>query len=86
MNREEFIEMGFKPLNHFTVADNLIYDLGRNRQLSAGSVSTPNEVIFICEIDENNPMEITDLLCIHNYDYDGLMTPEKLTKLLEVLS
>lgn len=85
MKREDYIKFGFKPMPHFTVADSLIYDLGRGRQLSAGCVGTPNEMIWLCQIDDNDKRKITDLICLHNWDYDKEMTEEKLTKLISAL-
>lgn len=85
MNRDIFIKHGFKPIPHFTVADNLIYDLGRNRHLSVGCVGTPNEMIFLCQRDFKNPKKTTDLVCVHNWDHNGEITEEKLLLLINVL-
>lgn len=86
MTKDEYIKIGFKSLPHFTVANNLIYDLGRNQQLSAGCVGTPNEMIFLCQKNSKNPIETTDLICIHNWDYDGEMTKDKLINLIKILT
>jgi hypothetical protein len=86
MIRQELIDLGFKELPHFSIMNSLIYDLGRNRQLSIGSIGTPNEMMFICELDENTSTKITDLVCIHNYDYDGYMTMNRLKHLLTGLN
>ncbi len=83
LTKERVLELGFKELPHFTIQDSLIYDLGRNRELSIGCIGTPNEVMFICELDGDN---ITDLVCVHNYDFDGYLTEEKLSLLLTFLS
>ena len=69
INRDNLIEIGFKGLPHFTITDSLIYDLGRNRFLSIGSVATPNEMVFIYEVDSEDSRKITDLVCIKNYEY-----------------
>lgn len=34
-------------LPHSTITASLTYDLGRNRQLSFGSIQTPNEMLYI---------------------------------------
>jgi hypothetical protein len=86
MKREDVIKLGFKPLPHFTIMDSLIYDLGRRRQLSIGCVGTPNETMFISEIDNENPRKITDSICLHNYDYDGYLTEDKIKNLITVLN
>ena len=45
--KEKLIDIGFQELPHFTIVNNLIYDLGRNRHLSFGAIGTPNEMLFI---------------------------------------
>ena len=82
MTRDDLINIGFKELPHFTIGNNLIYDLGRNRQLSITCLGEFNEMVFICGIDEINEKKITDLVCIHNYDYDGFLTIEKIKSLI----
>ena len=77
--------MGFKELPHFTVAGSMTYGLGRNRHLSVGDAGTPNEIIFICKKNDKNSKEITDLICLHNYDYDGYMTERKLKLIIKSL-
>jgi len=66
--RNKLIEIGFKSINHFTIMNSLTYDLGRGRLLSFGSIDTPNEMLFLEQVENN---EITDLICLRNYDYDG---------------
>jgi hypothetical protein len=66
--RDKLIEIGFKSINHFTIMNSLTYDLGRGRFLSFGSIDTPNEMLFLEQVENN---EITDLICLRNYDYDG---------------
>jgi len=82
MTREEVLKLGFKEIGYPTVADILIYDLGRNRQLSFGCIDSPNEIIYICHINKDDSKRIDDLVCVHNYDYDGYITKEKLNKLI----
>lgn len=53
MTNADLIEIGFKELPHPTIMNSVIYDLGRNRQLSVGCAGTPNEMIFICERDKD---------------------------------
>lgn len=85
ITREKVAELGFKELPHMTITHSMIYDLGRRRHLSFGSIGTPNEMIFICETQLGNDKEITDIICLHNYDYDGYMTEEKLILLINAL-
>lgn len=86
MNKEDYIRLGFAPLPHYTVADALLYQLGRKRHLSAGCVGTPNEMIWICQMNDEDPKKCDDLVCLHNFDYDGLMTEDRLKMLIEALT
>lgn len=83
LNAEILTEIGFSPLPHFTVAGSLIYELGRNRQLSLGCVGTPNESLWICEVDAENSEKITDLVCLHSYDYDGYLSKDKIQAIID---
>lgn len=76
MTNEDLIAIGFRPMPNFTILNSVIFDLGRNRYLSAGCVGTCNEIVFISEQDDKG--EVSDCICIHNYDYDGFLTLEKI--------
>lgn len=80
------IQLGFKELQHPTISDTLIFDLGRRRHLSLSNVNTPNEMLMICEQDEENPKLNSDVIVLHNYDYDGYLTKEKLTSVISSLT
>ncbi len=85
MTRQDLLNIGFKELPHFTVIGTLIFDIGRNRRISIGSISTPNEMTYIYQVDPQAITEdkvITDLVCLHNYDYDGYLTLEKVKLLI----
>lgn len=84
--RSTLIELGFKELPHSTITASLTYDLGRKRQLSFGSIQTPNEMLYIYEIDENDPRKITDLVCLRNFDYDGYTSIEQIKALITFLT
>lgn len=87
MTNEEILKsIGFKTIPHYTVMNAVVYDLGRNRSLSAGSIGTPNEVLFICETDYDNPTKVTDLICLHNYDHDGFLTIEKVQAIINAIT
>jgi len=85
VSKEYCLKNGFGELPHFTVTNSLIYKLNRERYLSVSCVGTPNEMLFICEVDINNTDRITELVCLHNYDYDHYLTKKKLRLLLKVL-
>jgi hypothetical protein len=85
MTDEELFELGFVPLKHYTIGDIFIYQLSRRRQLSLSSRRTPNEMLFLCEIDGKNPDEITDLICLSNYDYNGYLTLDIIKILINII-
>ena len=76
---------GFKEMPHFTINNSLILDIGRNRSISIGCFEEPNEMVVIKEHDREDYKKVTDLVCLHNYDYDGYLTEEKLICLLKGL-
>lgn len=86
MTNKNLLDIGFKEISTYTVGGTVYYDLGRRRQLSASCVGTPNETLFICELDENDDTIITDLICIHNWDYDKELTIDKVKTLINLLA
>lgn len=86
MKREDLLSIGFKELPHKTVGGMVIYDLGRDRHLTAASVGTPNEMLFISETAWNNPKKVTDSICLWNFDYDGLLTIERVINIIKALT
>lgn len=82
MTKKDLISFGFKELPHFTIMHSLTYDVGRNRHISIGGLRTPNEIVFLCQVDPGNDKNITDLICLHNYDHDGYITWDKMNHLL----
>jgi len=83
MTNQDLVELGFKELPHFTIGDIVNYDLGRERMLSALSVGSPNEMLYIIQSTDSH---IEDAVCIHNYDYDGYLTVEKVTGLINLIT
>lgn len=81
LSNNDLLEIGFKSLSHFTVGQQSKYLLSRRRYLSAMCVGTPNETIWLGVKDKNS--EITDMVCVHNADYDGYITAEKLKELIK---
>ena len=86
MDIEYLMDIGFKIANKSIILNSLRYDLGRGRHLSIGNFATPNETMFITQSDLYNDKKITDLVCIHNYDYDGYLTESKLKLIMEYFS
>lgn len=85
MTNDDLIVIGFQKIPHFTIANSVIYPLGRHRHLSAGCVGTPNEMLWICETNDQDGTLVTDLICLHNYDYDGSLTIEKVQNIINAI-
>lgn len=85
MTNQDLISIGFKTIPHFTVMNNVVFDIGRDRHLNVGGVGTPNEVMFICQLDKKKKI-YSDVICVHNWDYDGSLTIEKVNDLINLLS
>lgn len=87
MTRDDFIKLGFKEYDHTTIGDTVTYDINDHRYISATSIGTPNEMIAISEYELSatapNQRNVTDIVILHNYDYDGYITHEKLMLLLK---
>ena len=83
---DDLLNIGFEKIKHFTIMNSCTYDLGRRRFLSASCVGTPNENMCIYEVDRDNNVEITNLVCLHNWDYDGFLTIEKVKSLIEAIT
>jgi len=83
---DDLLSVGFEKIPHFTITNALIYKLGRHRHLSVGCVGSPNEMLWICETDDQNEKNITDLVCLHNWDYDGYLTIDKVKGLINLIT
>lgn len=81
LSRDYFLDKGFQEIPFPNVGNCLFYDLGRNRVILIGSVATPNEMVSICQRNEENNRIIEDSVIIHNYDFDGYLTERKLNAL-----
>lgn len=85
MTNEDLIAIGFKKVPHFTITNSVFYDLGRNRHLSAGSIGTPNEMLWLCYMEDRESEFIDDLVCLHNWDYDGELTIKKVKAIIDAI-
>lgn len=70
LTEELLLQSGFESHQHFTVMNSKFFDLGRNRQITIGCIGTPNEMVFLQQIDVDK-RTINDLICFRNFDYDG---------------
>lgn len=82
MTKDDVLIIGFTLVSTSMILNSLEFDIGRKRYLSLGNVGTPNEMLFI--IQKDNIGKINDIICISNYDYDGILTCEKLTKIIDI--
>lgn len=96
ITEQQLLEIGFFE-NDRIVIKQYILDIGRGRFLSLMDVGTPNEMLFIYEVkiskvrvSEENPTgekkSVEELICLHNYDYDGYLSYEKLKTLVQLLN
>jgi hypothetical protein len=84
---EGFVKtLGFESIEHPTIGNILIFKLPHNRNLSLSSIGTPNEMLAICQLNYDNPNEITDIVTLHNYDYHGYLSIYKLKNIIDVLN
>lgn len=81
LSNSDIISIGFKPSSRFAVGKQCLYQLSRSRYLSAMCIGQGNESVWLCHKGKGS--EITDIICIHNRDYDGFITLEKLKTLIE---
>lgn len=83
LTEEILLKCGAKKLPHFTVTNCHLLDLGRNRFLSFSDMNNANQMVWLQTIDESR---ITDLVCVHNYDYNGKMMLHQLQNLYFALT
>lgn len=71
ITKEWLVKLKFEKVPHFTVNNAYTLNVGRKRIISVGNVGTPNEMIWLCQINSTDEKKIDDLICLRNYDYDG---------------
>ena len=81
LSNEDLVSLGFENLTHFTVGEQSKCELTRGRYLSAMCIGSCNESIWLGS--KNKSGEVTDLICVHNYDYDGFITTKRLKDFLD---
>ena len=86
LKQEELLAIGFEKISTFTVNNCLIYKLGRGRILQIGDVGNFNEMLCISQLDAENDKKISDIIVLHNYDYDGFITLDKIKTLIALLT
>lgn len=83
LTEEILIKAGGKKIPHMTVTNSILFDLDRDRFLSIGCVEDCNQMAWIQHIDGR---KVTDLVCVHNYDYDGWLYLHDLQNLIFALT
>ena len=83
LTNEDLINVGFKPYGHFSVMNAAYLDVGCGRHIKVCCVGTPNEVVFLVH-QWGDTCEEQDLVCVHNFDYDGYLTMGKVMNILKV--
>ncbi len=86
LTEEWLFKFGFEKIDHFTVNNAIIKNIKANKQLSFSDIGTPNEMVFLCDINNKDSKKVDDLVCIHNYDYDGYMHVHQLQNLYFALT
>ncbi|WP_440880664.1 hypothetical protein [Tenacibaculum sp. C7A-26P2] len=85
ITREELKEIGFKELSHFAIGNPLNYNFSRGRFLSISCIGTPNEMMVIGQKDDDASNEVTDLVVLHNWDYDNFLKIDKVKSIIKIL-
>ena len=78
LTEEILLKCAFQALPYFTVTNSHMISLGRERWLSIGDTENANQMVWLQHIERRN---VTDLVCVHNYDYDGRMALHQLQNL-----
>lgn len=79
LSKEDALEIGFKSL-HASSFKSLSYDLGRKKSLSIRGIGTPNEMVWLLQTSKN-----VDIIPIHNWEYNGFLSKDKLEGLIKLL-
>lgn len=85
LTEEIILKCGFEKIPHFTVTNSMVMDLGRGRYLSISDVDNCNQMTWL-QCVEKDKRKITDLICVHNYDYDGWLYLHKLQNIYYALT
>jgi hypothetical protein len=84
MKKETLLQKGFRERPHLILGSIFDLNVGRNRYITIGALGTPNEVIYITQKHDDG--DITEMICIRNFDYDGLLTPKKLAAIISIFT
>jgi hypothetical protein len=82
LNEHALIERGFKSKPNLVLGKIFWLSVGRDREISVSCIGTPNEMMVL---NEKEGFRLTCIV-IHNYDYDGFLTEQKLDALISVFN
>jgi hypothetical protein len=85
LKNADLIALGFEEIPHFTIGHQIFYRLGRRRLLQAGNIGDFNEMVTISTYDPNDEKNITNCIVVHNFDFDGFLTIEKVQALIDLI-
>ncbi len=86
LNEDWLVRLGGEKLPYHNILNSIFLKVGRNRIVSVGNVGTPNEMIWLCQVNATNDKIIDDLICLRNYDYDGYTPVHTLQNLIHSLT
>lgn len=83
---EELINLGFEHNTISKITDDLDYYIktkfDKIRTITITDINTPNEMIFFKEGDSKKNDIDDDIVVLHNFDYDGYITIERIKALM----
>jgi len=82
MNKSNLLKKGFKEVSHPVARTIFSLDVGCNRSITIGFFGTQSESVFLDQKDEYSI--ITDLVCLHNWEHNGILTEKKLELILSI--
>lgn len=86
LTRDDLLDIGFEDIPHFTIGGNMLYDLGRHKQLSITDIGNCGEMLWLTEVNPHDNKDVTDVINLHNFDYDGYLSIDRLNEFISVLS
>ena len=86
LTEDWLVRLGGEKLPYHNILNSIFFKVGRNRIVSVGNVGTPNEMIWLCQVNATNDKIIYDLICLRNYDYDGYTPVHTFQNLIHALT
>ena len=83
LSEQQLLEIGFEK-----GLELLFIDLGKTRRIIISSLGTNAESMYIAQLKESElkDSKVTDIVCVHSHDYDGLLTIQKVKNLMTLIS